>query len=1082
MHVIFISACQKRAIRRSRAILDSYALRAGDRCWMSPMTVEGLEEVRAALARSATRQTAVACYRNDGRRRMKLLWIVGSRGRFGPEGHFPVGRRRVAEPLGAPGWVRRAGLAARLAGLLHDLGKYSRKFQDKLRGKVDVADAVRHEWTSLRLWQAERSGADWEAAWKGIVPTPPAVFIGEREIRNASAYGLASAPECVDALVATHHGLFSSELPCLEGRLVRSPLPDPSRDPLFIPWSEPDPAFWERARRLHARLDFVTEGMAGKAWIPYWRAVFVYARAALVFADHTVSALECAPGGDAASAFANTCASPDGRRLNQPLADHLLRVSERAADVVWRIAGLAERPDASLCGLQPCSLEAVLCPAAPGSRFAWQNTAAEALSEAREAYPESGVLVFNMAGTGSGKTRMNVRAACALSRCPAPRISIALNLRSLTLQTGRALERQLGLSDGDLATVIGDAVTRKLFEASGADGGAWSDEDGNPAEPEALTSGGVWPLPAWLESFFPKAQERRILGAPLLVSTIDYLIAAGEPHRQGHHVKALLRMMSADIVIDEVDGYDPAPLAAVLRLVQLGGLFGRNVVCSTATLSRPVARAVEAAYASGAEMARSLRRGGKNDSGAEPEGGKPPLYVLAFLDDALPPLVKPMPAVPETERSGALLDLYDARVADQLEAVGRAPVYRLAELLPLAEQTPKAWMEAVIAGARNLHARHALTDARSGVAYSFGLVRVANIRTAVDTARRLAGALPHARVACYHANDWRIARFHKERRLDFLLSRAGGDGHILSDPEIRSLLDEAAREGRSDVPFIVVATPVEEVGRDHDFDWAVIDISSAQSLVQTAGRVNRHRLRPCGDAPNIAVPQFNWRHCYNQYKCKDDQPKPAFCWPGYEGGDVKDRYLIHDLAQILPWREGRFAVTAAVRLGDDCRLAKRDDRAIAKRLFRSFGPENNEEPPVFIADGTASKLLAQGIYDKTPLRDRAGRPEMWRLGRDPESLEDIHETFVYQGERRGAGGQWVERDERSFRVAEAMPNAWLWLDGEAMRAQCEAVGVDAERALAAELVAYDDKRLWEYDRGFGIARRSPTENEETIYD
>ena len=53
MHVIFISACQKRAIRRSRAILDSYALRAGERCWMSPMTTEGLQEVRAALARNA---------------------------------------------------------------------------------------------------------------------------------------------------------------------------------------------------------------------------------------------------------------------------------------------------------------------------------------------------------------------------------------------------------------------------------------------------------------------------------------------------------------------------------------------------------------------------------------------------------------------------------------------------------------------------------------------------------------------------------------------------------------------------------------------------------------------------------------------------------------------------------------------------------------------------------------------------------------------------------------------------------------------------------------------------------------------
>lgn len=130
-------------------------------------------------------------------------------------------------------------------------------------------------------------------------------------------------------------------------------------------------------------------------------------------------------------------------------------------------------------------------------------------------------------------------------------------------------------------------------------------------------------------------------------------------------------------------------------------------------------------------------------------------------------------------------------------------------------------------GSSKLHARHALTDARSGVAYSFGLVRVANIATAVDVARHLAKELPQARVACYHANDWHIARFHKEKRLDFLLSRAEGDRHIVADHEIRAFLDEAAHEERPDVPFIVVATPVEEVGRDHDFDWAVLDVSSA---------------------------------------------------------------------------------------------------------------------------------------------------------------------------------------------------------------------------------------------------------------
>lgn len=318
------------------------------------------------------------------------------------------------------------------------------------------------------------------------------------------------------------------------------------------------------------------------------------------------------------------------------------------------------------------------------------------------------------------------------------------------------------------------------------------------------------------------------------------------------------------------------------------------------------------------------------------------LYVLAFIDDALPPLIKAVPHVPEkgrAERAAALLALYDSRVSAQLEAIAALPVYRHAELLPMAEESVGTWMGAVTVGVQKLHARHALTDARSGVAYSFGLVRVANIATAVDVARHLAKELPQARVACYHANDWRIARFYKEKRLDFLLSRAQGDKHVTADREIRAFLDEAAREGRPDVPFIVVATPVEEVGRDHDFDWAVLDVSSAQSLVQAAGRVNRHRLRPCGDAPNISVPQFNWRHCRN--RDRGEPYVPAFCWPGYEGKG-KERYSIHDLAQILPWREGRLVITADVRLGEDCRLARRDDKAIAKRLFPYFGPEASE--------------------------------------------------------------------------------------------------------------------------------------------
>ena len=175
-----------------------------------------------------------------------------------------------------------------------------------------------------------------------------------------------------------------------------------------------------------------------------------------------------------------------------------------------------------------------------------------------------------------------------------------------------------------------------------------------------------------VESFFPKPQERRIVGAPLLVSTIDYLIAAGEPHRQGHHVKALLRLMSADLVLDEIDSYEPESLVAVLRLVQWSAFFGRSVICSsTPHCPAPVAQAVEAAYASGAEMARALRRG-KNGcvDGENPPSETSQLYVLAFIDDALPPSIKAVPHAPgknREEKAADLLALYDSRVSAQLE-------------------------------------------------------------------------------------------------------------------------------------------------------------------------------------------------------------------------------------------------------------------------------------------------------------------------------------------------------------------------------------------------------------------------------
>ena len=161
-------------------------------------------------------------------------------------------------------------------------------------------------------------------------------------------------------------------------------------------------------------------------------------------------------------------------------------------------------------------------------------------------------------------------------------------------------------------------------------------------------------------------------------------------------------------------------------------------------------------------------------------------------------------------------------------------------------------------GVLQLHEAHALKVPDRDAKISFGLVRIANIGTAVKVAAFLANKLPQARVVCYHSQHFSIQRFHIEQRLDELLSRAKGDNHFWKDAEIIKAIGINENAGLLETPFIVVATPVEEIGRDHDFDWAVIEPSSVQSIVQTAGRVNRHRLVSFSQ-PNIALLQFNFR-------------------------------------------------------------------------------------------------------------------------------------------------------------------------------------------------------------------------------
>jgi len=196
------------------------------------------------------------------------------------------------------------------------------------------------------------------------------------------------------------------------------------------------------------------------------------------------------------------------------------------------------------------------------------------------------------------------------------------------------------------------------------------------------------------------------------------------------------------------------------------------------------------------------------------------------------------------------------------------------------------WFKRIAATALDRHEHHHTIDTKTGLTVSFGVVRIANIQPCVQLTRFL---LEHdwpedteARVMAYHSRQVLLLRHEQEKHLDAVLKRKekpGEQPQVFNNDQIRSHLDSIASEQTNvkNLLFILVATPVEEVGRDHDFDWAVIEPSSYRSIIQLAGRVKRHRDGEV-EHPNIGILQYNWR----TLKDGDKPREPRFCRPGYE--------------------------------------------------------------------------------------------------------------------------------------------------------------------------------------------------------
>lgn len=980
MHVVFVSNCELKALPRTRALLDRYATRIGERAWATLITEQALDEVRGALRRGASRQTSVACYRSDAVLGLRPVWVVGSRKSYDPHGRFAVATQTRKKEF--PLFLRHAALVARLSGYVHDWGKASQHFQGKLQGSccaqpapAPTKDLIRHEWLSAWLMRQTLSSKSSKGSSKGIDEQAlQSAWDNLRGIRNPDALKLdipaspsmRSGTDAVLWAVITHHGGMGGGLNGANNgsehvsRAGSDPITFAASTSLAqadafaptAPSAKLDVQRWQHllsdTRKTLERVQAIDRAH------PYWEGVMLAARAALILADHKVSsgkfegaredgilyantkAIQGAEAAGIAAAPAAQSSAPDRcaipakpknpwsksksaarppvgatkrasfqsvRYLDQPLSWHLQQVGDKAADCVRMLAG------EDLPAIDAALVQAVLgLRAAANSRYAWQDRSADFAAPLL-----GGKLVFNVASTGAGKTLGNLKLAFAMRPAQA-RLAVAFNLRSLTTQTYTAFGKHIGAVgqaaafERDFACLMGERGARAGLtdqKAHGDAGGApstaqggavsesngrstthldYSAEDGDDQTDDPvldLYGAESLVLPNWIQQIAPGRTNGqasgttendkllKLIASPALISTMDWIVAAGEPGEQARHAKALIRVANSDLILDEVDSYDVLAAVAVMRVVQTAATFGRNVIVSSATLNPELAHGLALAYAAGRRAYAAMT-------------GEIEWHLVLVNDGAgFNPVSLRSPSGDEANT------FYRSTMQGIAQALQAQDPTKRYEIAPVS--SAEAIAPAVIEQAARLHERFAVSAPGLPCRLSIGLVRVANVGRCMELSEALR-ADGRFVVTAYHAREIALRRAWREQWLDRVLDR-NSDAWIDALKECCPwIVDKKSGE---DVRLVVVATPVEEVGRDHDFDWAVIEPSSMHSIIQTAGRVNRHRRTAVTD-PNIVLLSRNWR----SFAPKNGM---AFTQPGLETKDehAQSTHPSHDLHDLM---------------------------------------------------------------------------------------------------------------------------------------------------------------------------------------
>ncbi|OZS45032.1 type I-F CRISPR-associated helicase Cas3f [Photobacterium sanguinicancri] len=903
MNILLVSECSKQALPETRRVLDQFAERKGRRTWQTPITYEGLKTLRQLLKKTARRNTAVACHWVRGKNHTELMWVVGNRRKFNLDGSVPTNttQRDIlrSQDENNMNSIQTSALMAGIAALFHDFGKGNKLFQQKLKPKSKSKgfEPYRHEWLSCQLFigfVAGRTDQEWLEHLGSVSENDDKPLIeGCDPTQSVSFTDLSQSPlaQCIVWLILSHHRLpkclgdgpkqdlndvdswltgFGANWNALN-HCIDKFTPAERVAVTVFPHGTPMRSYkWRSKAKELSKRALNQANLAEYASLDKAFPLHI-ARMALMLADHAYSSGEPNTYWQDEGYNANANTYRETGKPKQQLDEHCVGVAHNAY--------ILARTMPKLRGVMPAiTNHKGFKRRSKISKFRWQDKAYDCAYSIAEQTEQQGFFGVNMASTGQGKTFANARIMYGLSNptigC---RFSVALGLRTLTLQTGDALQQRLNLDTDDLAVHIGSQAVKELFYKQkqqeeleklerASEGGSESEQIF--AEHEYVRYDGEIDnqyLHRWLEN---KGAVHKLVSAPISVSTIDHIIPVSEGVTGGQQIAPMLRLLTSDLVLDEPDDFSLEDDPALARLVYFSGLLGSRVLLSSATLPPALVTHLFACYQSGRAQYNQVI------------GQQVAMPVSCAWFDEFGVKSSSAGGIAEFRAShDEFTKLRAEKLTKHSEHLHKGDWLKIAEVKLPPHQVIETFAKTVYQGITQLAVDHKTVSelqGSKGKTVSAGIVRMANIEPLVAVAKHLLATPPpeNTRIhyCIYHSQHPLAVRSAIEQQLDGLLQRDRDDLQgIIKTPVVEAALNQYPEQHHI---FVVLATPVAEVGRDHDYDWAVVEPSSMRSIIQLAGRVQRHRrIEP--RSTNILVLNQN-------VKALKGEDKAAYSKPGFE--------------------------------------------------------------------------------------------------------------------------------------------------------------------------------------------------------